>query len=70
MRADAQYWLRENVGKALEFVYNKDFVYSVKLLSLVDNEYNDKLNNFITTSFESSNMPKLNNFGTKYASFA
>ena len=49
---------------------NKEYVYSVNPLSLVENEYSNKLNNFITTSFDISNVLKLNNFRNKYASFA
>ena len=58
------------MGKILEFVNNKEFICSVKPVLLVEYEYNDKLNNFIATFFESSNVLKLNNFGIKYASFA
>jgi len=37
---------------------------------LVENEHNNKLNNFIATSFENRNALKLNDFGTKCTSFA
>ena len=42
----------------------------MKLLLFGDNDYNNKLNAFIATSFEYNNALKLNNFGTKYTSFA
>jgi len=41
----------------------------VKLSPLGDNDYNNKLNTFIATSFECNNTLKLNNFGTKYINF-
>ena len=70
MRADAKCQLRENVGSKLEFVSNQNFVCSVKLSLLGDNDYNHKLNTFIITLFECNNTLNLNNFGIKYASFA
>ena len=42
----------------------------VNPLELDDANYNNKLNNFITTSFEYNNTLKLNNFRTKYTSFS
>ena len=47
----------------------KDYKYSLRLSLLVENEHNNKLNNFIAASFENSNALKLNNFRNKYASF-
>ena len=70
LRVEVQCQLKENIGKTLKFMDNKKFVCSVKPASVIENEYNNKLNNFIATSFESSTTLKLNNFGTKYASFA
>ena len=70
LRTEAQYQLYENISKKLEFIENKDSICLVKPTIVVVTEYNSKLNSFITISLDNNDTLELNNFGTKYVSFA
>ena len=48
---------------------NKEYVCSIKPLSLVENKYNNKLTNFISALLDNGNVLKLNDFRYKYVSF-
>ena len=69
-RTEAQYWLHKYIGSTIKFIDNKNIICSVKLLEQSESQYNNKLNEFVNSSLSSNYAMKLNDFGSKYSSFA
>ena len=71
LRKEDQYWIRENYGKSLLFVSQKsNYDTSAPSLPTRITTHSNKLNKFIKILMASEYVLKVNNFGTKYKSFA
>ena len=70
LRSEVQLWLKQNFEMKLKFSEERKYKCSVTINMNGNNNYNEKLINFLNNSLCCKHVLKANNFDVKYTSFA